>query len=154
MSDIQTNDNGAQKKHSVSFPLILTILAALIVVGVSADYFVKKNKEAKARIEEAMSQEAVPITAGNIIGHYTIALQEEVDEDATNYTGFIDIDAVGACTLHILSEYEPRLLLLDINSDGTVTNDELGIGTMTYKRSIDKTTITFKKGNQTCTLTK
>jgi hypothetical protein len=128
---------------------------ALVLVLSAAGVFWHRSslkKAIEARTQEALSEENISVTGSNILGSYTVHI--ETDSQKSTCTGYIDSDAQGVITLHILSEYEPRLFQLEIEADGTVFNDELGTGRMSYKKSIDRTSIRFQKDSLKCTLTK
>lgn len=142
----------AKSKGYGAFFLVAALVLLLAAGGLFAYRQISARRAMEEKAREALSEETVTITSSNILGSYTVRI--ESTEGSSTLAGYIDSDALGSIVLHILSEYEPRLLPLEIEDDGTVSNEEMGVGIMTYKKSVDRTTIVFRKGETTCTLVK
>ena len=139
-------------KGKINVPFVIALSVILIAAGVLAWHFIAQDKALEKRTEEAMKVETVIPTRSDLVGNYSMKM--ESGEIVTNATAYIDVDDLGNCVLHILSEYEPRALKIEINEDGTLYNEELGLGNMTRKPSIDKTSIKFVKEDLTCEFTR
>lgn len=145
MSNEQT-PNRSWILYVVAFAFLL-----LLYLGIK----IPQHQRDKARTEynEAVTKvDTLITTPDNIAGNYFMTVSEDGDE--SRLQGTIEEDALGQWVLHIYDEYEPRTVLLNIENDGTISSEDLGTGVMTYKKNIDKTTITFTKDNSTCVLTK
>jgi len=140
-------ENTEQKK-SKTWPVIIIAFLAVVAILLGFYFGMKSNVEDKATAAEQCDSLAVSIE--NLVGNYEIRLDRL--DSALAMTGYIDTDSLGFTRLHILSEYEPRLLPLEITPDGKVYNEELGEGYMTYKPSVEITTITFQKEDTICVL--
>lgn len=133
---------------------VIAIISALLF-GALVYYCVsyqRQRKEFEERTQKALSTESVEITPDNILGNYSVKLEACGDIEYT--TGYIENDILGSYVLHILSLYEPHVFILEFDSEGRIYARDLGVGSMTYKASIDKTMIRFEKDGLKCTLTK
>jgi hypothetical protein len=151
-------DRGDTENNSKSFKTLAIAFAGVFIVLLAAVGIsrlpgkAERNSSDKTASAEVLKQEFATISTNNLLGEYLIKVQSDGSE--TSFIGYIDTDALGQYNLHVLSEFAPRTYLLKIASDGQLSNDELGIGTMTYKESIDKTTIQFDKDGSRCILIK
>jgi len=139
-----------QKKNYTVLIVLITIFVALL--GGLFYYYKHTEKAINNHKEQALQEDTVMIDPENILGNYFILFVSGDVE--TRQSGYIDQDSFGQVVLHILSQYDPRTLILDIQSDGKIYNDELGYGSMTYKSSIGKTSIKFENNGLICILTK
>jgi len=141
-------------KSSKGFVILLCLFVVLLAAAVASFYlkYDREEKEFNDRVKKTLNIEQVKITPDNILGNYSVKMESV--EDVQYLAGYIDLDILGSYTLHILSEYDPRTYLLDIDEEGRVFNNELGLGLMTYKANINKTIIRFEKDGLVCTLTK
>jgi len=142
------------KKNNKVLVILLMIFVVLLAVA-GGYYYYSYSTQKKAfneRTEKALGTETVKITPENILGNYSVRI--ESGNDVQHMTAYIDTDILGSYILHILGEYEPHTMMLEIDEEGRVYTNELGLGFMTYKASIDKTMIIFEKDGVTCKLTK
>lgn len=131
----------------------LTVTAALLVgllafLSAGKRFFDREGTSAK----DFFKEEAVEFPEDRICGNYD--LRFDYADSVARFVGVIDRDMSGNYVLTILSDMEPRVLMLDIDAGGHINCEELGSGTMSYRESIDKTTIRFKGEEYICTLTK
>lgn len=148
----QTSVENSREKKSFSWVPWAAVL--VVAVGAAALFFSLKKglDESIAHKEEAVAVVSEKINEENLLGTYDIqVLSGEIEN---HFTGSIDQDELGVYQLHIYSEYEPRVLRLELHEDGTVSNDELGIGVMTVRKSTDAVKVTFEKGGVKCVLSR
>ena len=148
LQETTDREPGRRPGTPIFIALLLIALAAVIAAAVLGG----KQKEIDEQVEQALKVEQMQATDENLIGNWSI--KTETAGQAVYETGYIDHDILGDRVLHVLSEYDPRQLIIDINADGTLSSDELGNGVMTYKESTGKTEIRFEKEETTCTLTR
>lgn len=135
-----------------SWPVLAAAAVFLVLLYFGISY--PQHARNKARTEynrEVLSSDTLTPSVSNLMGNYFVLMTENGEE--ARYQGTILEDALGQLILRVYDEYEPRTFRLDI-SGRSVMSDEFGAGVMTYKKNIDKTTITFFKENSTCILTK
>jgi len=118
---------------------------AVVFLCVRENRIVDENS--KALMEEQAASEDV---ISNIQGNYTVHFFEDGQEVSTNTAYIIKSEDVSGYEIHVLSEYDPQVYILDVNSDAVAFSEELGQGTITYKPAIDKTVITLEKDNKKC----
>lgn len=141
-------------KANRAFRIVLAVCAALIA-GASLSFAlreVKHPEKAERTGSSGAAEVTVPVNEVNILGNYMVRL--ESDSDTLNLTGYIESDALGQIALYVLSAYAPKVYPLAIDPEGTVYNQELGEGRMTFRKASDKTSITFNNGISTCILVK
>ncbi|MCQ2141769.1 MAG: hypothetical protein MJY83_05430 [Bacteroidales bacterium] len=149
----QTSVENEAPKKKVSW--IPWAIVTVVLVGAAVAFFSFKkgiDDTLATKSEQALSVETQAASEENLLGGYDVLL---VSGDIENhFTAVIDQDEMGDLLLHIYSEYEPKVLRLEILEDGKISNEELGVGVMTYQKSIDKLSITFEKGNAKCVLSR
>lgn len=143
-----------EKEESGTLKYFAAALVAFAIVAGAVWFFgsKKQQKEVEEHNRAVLQVDTVSASYQNLPGTYSILVDNAGAE--TRYTGVIEEDALGNYVLRIYDEYEPRTVLLTVTDDGTLESEELGKGTMTYKKNIDKTTLTFIKEDSKCTLTK
>lgn len=133
-------------------PCIILLLLAVVVASQMTSKS-KTGKNVKAKETEMLASDTVfNLTREDLAGNYSVKI--ESNGQLKRLTGYIDYDAIGQCTLHVLSDYEPMLFILNVNGKGVISNDDLGTTYMIHQKSINKRTITFTKNNTVCTLTR
>lgn len=145
-------ENEAPRK---SFNWIPWAIVAIVLIGAAVAFFSFKkgfDDTLAAKSEAAVAVDTIAVNDENLLGSYDIKVTSGDIEN--HYTGVIDQDELGGYLLHIYSEFEPRVLGLEVLEDGKVSNDELGVGVMTYQKSLDKLIVTFEKGNVICVLSR
>ena len=112
------------------------------------------DEETRRQVQNLIDNDPNELTESfyRICGNYD--LRFDYADSVARFVGVIDRDMSGNYVLTILSDMEPRVLMLDIDAGGHINCEELGSGTMSYRESIDKTTIRFKGEEYICTLTK
>lgn len=134
---------------------IISIVLALVVVlgagGVAAYALLFRNALEK---EAGKAQEEIVVDApeGRMTGNYDVVF--EYADSTVRFSGNIKEGVTSDFVLTIMSEYAPRVVMLNVEDGGAIASEELGKGKMYYKESIDKTTIRFEKEDYTCVLTK
>lgn len=147
-----TVENEAPKKD---FSWIPWAIVAVVLIGAAVAFFsFKKGMDdtLAAKSEAVAAVQTIPVNDENLLGNYDVIVTSGDIEN--HYTGVVDQDELGGYLLHIYSEYEPRVLGLEVLEDGRVSNDELGVGVMTYQESLEKLNVTFEKGNVKCVLSR
>lgn len=141
-----------RKKSLLVAALVVTALV-LVVQGCKqpAGKRIFLSKEGSST-KEFFKEETVEFPEERICGNYD--LRFDYADSVARFVGVIDRDMNGKYVLTILSEMAPRVLMLDIDGEGRIFCEELGSGTMSYRESIDKTSIKFKGEGYICTLTK
>jgi hypothetical protein len=141
--------NKTENSENLSKVLILIAFAALviavIVLGTKTGKKLRNNAELKGTVpaDSAMMM--------NLAGTYDVSFSSYDSLDASSAEILpIDDDQYELVTI---SKYGPRTYTLQI-AGTTLHSDILGEGTVEYKKSVDKTTITFTKGGETCTFTR
>lgn len=141
-----------EEKAGKTWPLFVAALTFLVLLYIGISYPKHARNRLRAEYNRVVVQEDTVIpSVSRLVGNYFVLVTDKGGD--TRYQGSILEDALGQLILRIYDDYEPRTIHLSIVGD-TVTSDELGVGTMTYKKNIDKTTITFSKANSICILTK
>ena len=85
-------------------------------------------------------------------GNYSMKI---VSEGKTRYsTATVKELATGQFQIARVTVYGPVYYGFLLSEDGTVHSEELGDGTVSYKESIDKTTIRFEREDSICELTR
>lgn len=131
--------------------LILGILVVLIA-GFAAARYHKVKKQASQRVEAQLQLDTLNAFDIEIIGNYDVLMCNGTD--TASLTGYIDMDDFGQYRLHILSEYEPYVEPINVEADSTLSSENFGVAVISRKQSIGKTTIEFRKGEQSCVLTR
>lgn len=138
------------KNLKTALTIILTLLfSAAIVVGVLL--YVRKIY-LERETDSALTEETVTLDDSKLLGTYDVRF--EYPDSISRFVGVFEKDVADNYVLTILSEYAPKVLLFEMQADGSLYSSDLGKGIVVYKESIDKVTIRFKKEDYRCTLTK
>lgn len=141
-----------EEQATKTWPLLVAALAFLVLLYIGISFPRYTRNRLRTEYNRAIVQEDTIVpSVSKLVGNYFVLVTEKGED--TRYQGSVLEDALGQLILRIYDEYEPRTIHLGIDGE-TVTSDELGVGIMTYKKNIDKTTITFTKANSICILTK
>ena len=89
---------------------------------------------------------------GNLEGSYSMKF---ISEGETRYaTASVKKIAQRQYQIARVTVYGPAVYTFTIAEDGTVSSDELGTGTITYRSDLKLTTIRFEKTNFLCELSR
>jgi len=143
------NTSRPTNPFKVSLYVVLAIL--LVSAGYAIYYFNGLHKAVNASDQAANENVFLAVADSSVLGNYTVKI--ESPKDTSRLNGFIEKDSLGTYVLHILSEYEPRIIALQA-SDSTLFNDEIGEARISYRPNSEKTTIKFEKEGFVCTLVK
>lgn len=141
--------NKSENSENISKALILlALLALLIAVGV---LLMKSKGKLRNKADVSGIVPADSAMVRNLTGVYDVSFSTEDDFEAA--TAEILPGEEGEYELITVNEYGPKTYTLKIEGL-KLLSEELGEGSVEYKKSIDKITITFTKGGEICTLTK
>ena len=129
----------------------VTAVVVVAAVAVATILFTRYNAISR-EADKALEEEAAFLPDSLLLGNYDIRF--EYPDSVARFVGIVDRDLSGNCTLTILSEYAPKILMLSFYADGSAECGELGSGKVTYRESLDKVTIRFEKEDYICTLVK
>ncbi len=141
--------SNSENSENLSKILMLSAFAALVVAAI-----VLLAKTGKKLRNNAESRGTVPADSAmmmNLSGTYDVSYSSYDSLDASS-AEILPIDG-NEYELVTISKYGPRTYTLQV-AGTTLRSDILGEGTVEYKKSVDKTTITFTKGGETCTFTR
>jgi len=143
-------ENSSNKRRNLIQGFFISVLVILVVsAGYSVYYFSSIKKAVAQSCEAASYEEFMAVSDSTLLGTYSVRIESVKDTSRLN--GFIDKDSLGAYVLHILSEYEPRIITLQA-ADSTLFCDELGTARIVCGKNTDKITVKFEKEGFICTL--
>ena len=127
--------------------LSVTIFAGLL-------YLVLINSDNNINNNTTQTEINITTAINHIEGNYS--LRETYTEETANNIRTATIKKISETQAKILviTEYGPELYDFILNTDGSITSEQLGEGVITYNVKIDKITLTFKKGERICKFTK
>ena len=89
---------------------------------------------------------------GNLEGSYSMKF---ISEGETRYaTASVKKIAERQCQIARVTVYGPAVYTFTVTDDGTVSSEELGAGTVSYRSDLKLTTIRFEKTNFLCELSR
>lgn len=138
-------------EHKNIFPIVMAILLSAIVVVIAVFLLVGKGNMDK-ETANATKEEAACLSDELLLGTYDVRF--DYPDSVSRFVGIFEKDAAENYVLTILSDYAPRVVLLEMQTDGSLVNPDFGTGIVRYKEHLGKVTITFDKEDYRCTLVK
>lgn len=139
-------DNSMKTKVALS---AIVVLVGLGVIAYTA--FGDKQQERKTKAVEAPVIGELP-EGLELEGNYSCLMIS--GSDTTSLVALVGKAVGEGYQMTLISEYEPRIIFFKRLTDTRLMSEELGMGEVTYKQNIEKTTISFEKENLKCVLSK
>lgn len=97
---------------------------------------------------QSISVERQNSTKQFLPGNYSVSVTHE---DTKKWTASTEIRMYtdSEYRMVVFSEYAPEFIIIRLQSDGTLFSDQLGIGTLTYNKELDKITLLFIRNGYT-----
>lgn len=140
----------SERNHNI-LPILLAVFLAGVITA-AAVLLVVEKRGLDTETEAALGEETVCLSDELLLGTYDVRF--DYPDSVERFVGIVERDASENYVLTILSEYAPKVVLLEMQSDGSLSNSDFGTGIVSYKEHLNKVIIRFNKEDYRCTLTK
>lgn len=135
------------KNGTRTFIIVALIVAAASLLGTGIYLYYGKADPESVQVESAE-----PVQLPDLEGNYSVKLMAA--DTTAIFTCQVSRFAENDYQIYLVTEKGPKYFSFNVNMLGGMFSEELGEGEFEYNQTLDKITITFKKEENICVLTK
>jgi len=143
--------NDERRKNRTNLMIVGGVLAALIIL-MGAIYFSHRQRAAEVTALET-TVASVEVMA-DLPGNYAMRCFDGETQVGASQTAVVRSAGTDEYDITVITEYGPEHHAFHADAAGNLTSATLGQGSVTFKSSVNKTTITFNNGTQRWELTR
>lgn len=153
---IKTSLEEVEKKEGKWLDRILVIAAVVIAIAAISIFVGKKSGKKAQQVALEQLEQVQPdysFLLDNLEGTYDLKMTNP-DGDSIHGVARIKYNDIEGYDLILYSEYSPVTYHFKSTGGANLHSEQLGDGLIGYEKDFETTTITFKKENSTCVLSR